>query len=185
MKDDFRNDIAEVLIQRKALAARVKALAGEIAGKCGSDSLTVVPVLSGAMIFTADLIRELPLKMKINLINVSSYAGETTDGEDPKILHALTADLSRRPVLIVDDILDTGRTLARVVEYVRGFEPADLRTVVLLRKKRRRAASALKPDFVGFDVPDKFVVGYGLDYNGLYRNLPEIAVLRKELYAAG
>jgi hypoxanthine phosphoribosyltransferase len=182
MPADYRKDVAQVLIRRKALAARVKRMGRDIAAAFGSESLTVVPVLSGAMIFTADLIRELPLRMKINLINVGSYAGESTEGEDPTILHALTADLSRRPVLIVDDIVDTGRTLRRVVDFVRAFQPSVLRTAVLLSKKRRRVAP-VRPDFVGFQVPDRFVVGYGLDYNGLYRNLPEIAVLRKELYA--
>lgn len=183
MKADPRKDVAKVLIRRAALAARVKRMGKEIVAAFGSESLTVVPVLSGAIIFTADLIRELPLKMKINLINVSSYVGDSVDGDDPKILHALTADLTGRPVLVIDDIVDTGRTLRRVVEFVRGFSPSKLLTAVLLRKKRKPAA-AVKPDFVGFDVPDKFVVGYGLDYNGLYRNLPEIAVLRPELYAA-
>lgn len=176
-----RDDVERVLISRERLAERVRGLAGEIAAAFGHDRVTVVPILSGSMIFTADLIREMPLKMRINIISVSSYQGATTVSGDLRINHALTDDLTGEPVLVVDDIFDTGKTLKGVLEYLGRFRPAVMRTAVLLQKKARQQV-AMEPDFVGFQVPDEFVVGYGLDYNGFYRNLPEIGVLRPECY---
>jgi len=181
MKKGLENDLAKVLIDRRKLAARVKEMAGEISDAMDGTELTVVPILSGSIIFTADLIRELPHKLRINVIGVSSYSGATTVGEDPRILHALTADLTNRNVLVIDDIFDTGRTIGRVVDHILTFAPHQVKVAVLLRKDVPHAVK-LRPDFVGFQIPDEFVVGYGLDFNGFYRNLPDVGVLRPELY---
>ncbi len=179
-------DLERILIPRAAIARRVHELAGEIArtyeGGEG-DGLTLVTILSGSLIFLADLIRELPLRMKIGLITVSSYRGATTESKGSIILHELKVDVAGRHVLLIDDILDTGGTLRMVRERLAGSGALSIRTCVLLRKPSK-APPDLVADFVGFDIEDVFVVGYGLDYNDLYRNFPDIGVLRKELYTS-
>lgn len=159
-------------------------MADQIAATYASDSegLVIVPILSGSIIFLADLIRRLPFKMRIGLITVSSYAGATTASRGAKLQSPLNVDVAGKHVLLLDDILDTGGTLRMVRDQLVQLGPASLRLCVLLRKPARAPAD-LKVDFVGFDIEDSFVVGYGLDYNGLYRNWPDIAVLRQELYA--
>ena len=175
-------DIARILIHRDQLEARNRALAAEIAGLFEGDDtgLTLVPILSGSIIFLADLIRHLPLKMKIALVQISTYPGTATSPGDPQTVLELSGDVAGRHVLVVDDILDSGRTLRRVLAMVRERRPRSLRAAVLLRKPSK-APPDLKVDFVGFDIDDLFVVGYGLDYNDLYRNYPHVAVLHPEL----
>lgn len=175
-------DVARILIHRDRIAARVRELAGEIAAAYNEDhvELTLVPILSGAIIFLADLIRHLPLKMKIALVQLSAYPGSTTAPRDPRTLLELTGDVTGRHVLVIDDILDSGRTLRRVQAMIREREPQSLRCAVLLRKPGK-APPDIKVDFVGFDIDDLFVVGYGLDYGDLYRNYPHVAVLNPEL----
>lgn len=175
-------DIARILFRQEQIHARVKTLATEI-GAIYSDStggLTLVPILSGSIIFLADLIRELPLKMKIALVRVSTYPGATTHPQEPQTTMQLSGDVRGRHTLILDDILDSGRTLRRVQALVAAQQPASMRTVVLLRKSAI-APPDVRVDFVGFDIEDQFVVGYGLDYDDLYRNFPHIGVLRPEL----
>jgi hypoxanthine phosphoribosyltransferase len=160
----------------------VQALAAAIAAAYGVDDrgLTLVPILSGSLIFLADLVRELPLKMKIALVQVSAYPGPARQAGQPATRLQLTADVRGRHVLVVDDILDSGRTLRHVQAMVAARQPASLRTVVLLRKPAK-APPDVPVDFVGFDIDDLFVVGYGLDYDDHYRNFPHIGVLRPEL----
>jgi len=180
------SDISRVLFTRQQIARRVEELAGEIA-RCYEDrphGLTIVAILSGAMIFLADLIRQLPMRMKIGLITVSSYPGPSVASRGARVLQGLQVDVGGRDVLVVDDILDTGGTLRAVLGHLRTYEPASLRVCVLLRKPAK-APPDLRVDFVGFDVDDVFVVGYGLDYDDHYRNYPDIGVLRPELYRAG
>jgi hypoxanthine phosphoribosyltransferase len=156
----------------------------EIAGAYDSDdagALTLVSILSGAMIFTADLIRHLPLKMKIGLITISAYRGATTESRGAKILQDLDIDVSGQHVLVVDDILDTGGTLRLVKNRLMLARPRSVQLCVLLRKPSK-VPPDIQADFVGFDIPDEFVVGYGLDYNDHYRNFPDIGVLREDLY---
>ena len=178
-------DIARILIPRDKIARRVKELAVEIARtyEQGDDEgITVVTILSGAIIFVADLMRQLPLKMKVGLIMVSSYAGPRTRPGEPKVIHGLNTDVAGRHVLLVDDILDTGGTLRMVRRRLEEAGARSIRTCVLLRKPAK-APPDLRADFVGFDIEDVFVVGYGLDFDDQYRNLPDIAVLREEVYA--
>ena len=176
-------DIQEILLTRDQIAHRVQELADQIAQTYAHDGhgLILVTILSGAIIFLSDLIRLLPIKMKIGLITVSSYPGTATASKGPKIIKDLDIEVSDRHVLLIDDILDTGRTLRLVRDQIAKRNPASLRICVLLRKPAK-APPDLTADFVGFDIEDRFVVGYGLDYNDHYRNYPHIGVLRPELY---
>jgi hypoxanthine phosphoribosyltransferase len=182
----MQGDIDRVLITEHQVACRVREMAAEIAAAYPDlqQGFTLVTVLSGAIIFLADLIRQLPMKMKIGLITVSSYAGATTESRGARLLKDLNVDVTGRHVLVVDDILDTGGTLRLVQHQLRQRRPKSLKTAVLLRKLDK-APSDVTADFVGFDIEDVFVVGYGLDFNNDYRNLPYIAVLKPELYLAG
>ncbi|MBI4581040.1 MAG: hypoxanthine phosphoribosyltransferase [Planctomycetes bacterium] len=178
------HDIDRILISRHRIAERVMELAAEIARTYAGDveaGLTLVTILSGSLIFLSDLIRCLPLRMKIGLITVSSYKG--TKPTPAAILQQLNTDVTGRHVLLVDDILDTGGTLRLVREQLVSAGPKSIRTCVLLRKPSK-APPDVPADFVGFDIEDVFVVGYGLDFNDHYRNLPDIAVLRPEVYAS-
>ncbi len=178
----MHNEIERVLISRQRIDERVREMGRELVEVYrDSDALTIVAVLSGAVIFLADLIREIPLKSRIALITVSSYAGATTESRGARITQQLQADLAGKDVLIVDDILDTGNTLRLVQAEIRRRGPATLRTCVLLRKPGK-APPDVVADFAGFDIDDVFVVGYGLDYNDFYRNYPHIGVLRNESY---
>jgi hypoxanthine phosphoribosyltransferase len=130
------------------------------------------------MVFVADLIREIPLKLRIEVLGVSSYPGKSIESKGASMRGDLPADLASRHVLVVDDILDSGQTIDLVTRLLREREPASLCTCVLLRKPGK-AKPGISADYVGFDIPDEFVVGYGLDFDGFYRNLPEIAVLKR------
>ncbi|MEO1235691.1 MAG: hypoxanthine phosphoribosyltransferase [Planctomycetota bacterium] len=186
----MRADLERILLNRDAIARRVEALAEEItADLAASDhdgQVTLVPVLTGSIIFVADLIRCLPQPMKIHLMSVSSYPGTATTSQGAKIDQTLTkvpTDLTGRYVLVIDDILDSGNTLRAVVGELSKRNPFALRTCVLLRKQRPEAMD-FPLDYAAFDIPDEFVVGYGLDYDGYYRNLPDIGVLRPDAIAA-
>lgn len=177
-------DIERVILHHDQIRARVRSMAEEIAHAYGpvdsGPGLTLVPILAGSIIFVADLIRELPVKMKIALVQVSAYPGRSTTAGEPRTVTSLNGDVAGRHVLIVDDILDSGRTLRRVQQMVRELSPASVRTAVLLRKPAK-APPDVVGHFVGFDIEDLFVVGYGLDFDDHYRNFPHIAVLRPEL----
>ena len=179
----MEQDIERVLIDRAQIARRCDELAGEIVatyqGRPGE--LWVVAVLSGAFVFLSDLIRRIPIRMRLTLLHVSSYPGRQTRSTEAVIEGQLPRHLAGRDVLIVDDILDSGKTLRAVIQRVWRQQPASVRTCVLLRKPDK-APSDVPADFVGFDIEDAFVVGYGLDYGQLYRNYPDIGVLRAECY---
>jgi hypoxanthine phosphoribosyltransferase len=178
----MERDIARILITQEQLARRVKELGAEVAACYPPDEvLTIITILSGSIIFFSDLIRHLPMRMHIGLVTVSSYPGATTESKGPKLLQDLNVDVRGHHVLIVDDILDTGSTLRTVQRLMRAKGVKSLRTAVLLRK-RAKAPADVPAEFVGFEIEDEFVVGYGLDYNNQYRNLPHVAVLRPEAY---
>jgi len=180
-----QSDIERILISRRQIAARVGQLADRISRQYARhpEGLVIVPVLAGAMVFLADLIRHLPLRMRIGLVGFSSYPGPATEPGDLACVRPLDMDIEGRHVLVLDDILDTGRTLRRVVSDLRRMKPASVRTCVLLRKPGKTEGD-FEPDFVGFDIEDVFVVGYGLDYDDQYRNWPDLVVLKPELYGA-
>ena len=168
----------EVLIPADRIQQRVDEMAQQLMRDYHGRPLTIVGVLTGCLMFLADLVRHLELSLRIGLIQASSYRGAATA---PGALHVhpeLLPDLRGRHLLLLDDILDTGHTLAHLVRELQTLAPASLRVAVLLRK-RGRQEEHLEPDYCGFEIPDAFVVGYGLDYNDEYRNLPYIGVLKQ------
>lgn len=165
-----------------AVAARVRDIASDIcrdypADEQGARGLVIVPVLTGAFMFLADLVRHLPQKIRIEVVTVSSYPGASTVSKGAALVGVLPTDLEGRDVLILDDILDSGQTLGLLQDEIAKRHPRSVRTCVLLRKNCPRARD-VRIDYVGFDIPDAFVVGYGLDFDGFYRNLPYVGVLR-------
>lgn len=155
-------------------------MAREVAAAYGKNEIMIVPVLTGSVIFLADLIRQLPMKMQVDIVAVSSYPGRTTRSRGVKILLPGSLPVAGRHVLIVDDILESGQSIAAVCALLQRRGAASVRTCVLLRKHCARQR-ALMADFIGFDIPDDFVVGYGMDFNHYYRNLPDIRRLTPEL----
>jgi len=176
----WQSEMQRVLISKAALARRVRELSHEIEEEFAGRELVVVAVLNGTVMFLADLLRHLSLPLRLDFIGVSSYGAGTESGE-MVFTKELRLDVRGRDVLLVDDILDTGKTLKRVVEKLRQLEPRRIKTCVLLEKAERREES-VKADYVGFNIPDLFVVGYGLDYAERYRNLPFVGVLHPDLY---
>jgi hypoxanthine phosphoribosyltransferase len=167
----------KVLITAEQIQKRVDELAREIAAAYQPhEPVTIVGVLTGCLVFLADLIRRLDLPLRITLIQASSYRGATTKPGDLRILPEMLLDLKDRHVLLLDDILDTGQTVSKLTDKLRELGPRSLRVAVMLRKLGRQQVP-FEPDFCGFEIPDEFVIGYGLDYNDEYRHLPFIGVL--------
>ena len=167
----------EILIAADRIHERLVELAGQIERDYQGRPIMVVGVLTGCLVFLADLIRRLDLPVRIHLVQASSYRGSATSPGELQLRADTLPDLTGLEILIVDDILDTGQTLSRVTDTIRARGAATVRVAVLLRKKER-LVEPVTADYVGFDIPDEFVVGYGLDYNDEYRHLPHIAVLR-------
>ncbi|HEV2295905.1 MAG TPA: hypoxanthine phosphoribosyltransferase [Tepidisphaeraceae bacterium] len=182
----MHGDIDRILIPQERIATRVRELAREITADhtppamSGEAEISIVPILTGAMIFTADLIRHVPIAMKIGLMTVSSYPGRSIRTQGSSVIGQQIGDVKGRHVLLIDDILDSGGTIKLVGPLVKELGAATVKTCVLLRKDRP-AARETPVDYVGFEIPDEFVVGYGLDYNDYYRNLPDIVVLKQDV----
>ena len=177
----LREEVESVLIGEKEIAARVRELAADIERDFVKQDLLVVALLTGTVPFLADLIRHITLPLRLDFMGVSSYGNKTAPGE-LVFTKELRLEAQNRDVLLVDDILDTGKTLRAVINKLNALELRSLKTCVLLEKKSRRAEK-ITADYVGFEVPDAFVVGYGLDYAERYRNLPFIGILKSEVYA--
>lgn len=179
----MREAIGQVLLSADRIAARVHELGEQISSdlKAIADDaeIVIVPILTGSIVFVADLIRQIPLKVRIDVVTVSSYPRAAKESVGAQIVGTLPADLAGKHVLIVDDILDSGGTIKLIREAICDRGAASVRFCVLLRKT---IPSALETpcEYVGFDIPDEFVVGYGLDYDNYYRNLPDVAMLRED-----
>lgn len=164
-----------ILLDETQLIEGVERLAAEIDTFYGERPLTVIAVMTGSLVLFADLIRRLSMPQRVGVVRASSYRGGTMSGA-LKIDAEMMIDVAGRDVLLVDDIFDTGKTLDRLTTMLHEFGAASVRTAVLLHKRRQHAVD-LRPNFVAFEIPDEFVVGYGLDYLDMYRNLPYLAVL--------
>ena len=174
-------DIDKVLISEEEIRRRVGELASQVESDFAGRDLVVVGLLTGTLIFLADLVREIDLPLRLDFIGVSSY-GDGTESCKLMFTKELKLDVVNRDVLLVDDILDTGKTLRAVINKLEGMSPRQVRTCVLLSKKARREYD-IPADYIGFEISDEFVVGYGLDYAEKYRNLRHIGILKPELYS--
>ena len=177
----MQEDIREILIDRYAIQARVFSMAQEIATCYGQQEFVLMPLMTGAIIFVADLVRHMPRRMRIEVTAVSSYPNAATVHQGTRLLYPTKFEVAGKHVLVIDDILDSGKTLAYVTSLLAESGAASVKTCVLLRKKIA-AEQHINADFIGFEIPDEFVVGYGLDFNHYYRNLPDLAVLQRHVF---
>jgi hypoxanthine phosphoribosyltransferase len=175
----MRDDIAAVLLSAEQIQARVRELGAAITRDYAGREPVVVFILKGALIFVADLIRAIDLPMRLDFMVVSSYGTGTESGGSVRIITDLSSDIRGRDVLVVEDIIDSGLTLAEVLAHLEVRQPASLTVCTLLSKRARRRVH-LDVRYLGFEIPDVFVVGYCLDYGERYRNLPFIGVLKPE-----
>lgn len=183
MRFDLQDDLATVLFSAEAIQGRVKELAANVEEMHAGQELTVIAIINGALIFTADLIRRVRLPLRLDCIRAVSYEEATRPVHEPKVIDSVRLDVKDRHVLLIDDILDTGHTLRTVRAEMLERGPASVTTCVLLDKKVRREVE-FSADLVGFEIPDRFVVGYGLDFAERYRHLPCIGVLKTEHQSA-
>ena len=177
----MQSDLERVLFEEATILRRLDDMAAQISEHYRDRELTVIAILNGSLMFMADLLRRIPLPLKLDCLSVASYHGKTETGGEV-IFKQVAPDVADRHILILDDILDSGHTLVAVREKLQMANPRSIRVCVLLRKKKLRQRPA-NADYVGFEIEDEFVVGYGLDFMERYRNLPCIGVLRKELIA--
>jgi hypoxanthine phosphoribosyltransferase len=179
----WRKEVKQVLITEREIAARLRQMSRQIERDFSRREMVVVSLLNGTVMFLADLIRNLSLPLRLDFIGVSSYGSGTESGE-LVFTKELRLDVRGRDVLLVDDILDTGKTLYRVLGKLRALKPRRIKTCVLLNKEERRVED-VKADYIGFEIPDYFVVGYGLDFAERYRNLPFVGILHEQIYKEG
>jgi hypoxanthine phosphoribosyltransferase len=176
-------DVEEVLLSGEQVQARVAELGAQLAADYDGRDPVLVSVLKGSIIFLADLVRAMPIPLSIDLMEVSSYGASTESSGQVRILKDLSTSITDREVIVVEDIIDTGLTLNYLLRYLHDKGPASIRICCLLDKPARRLAE-IEIDYRGFTIPDRFVIGYGLDYGERYRNLPYIGVLRPSVYGA-
>ena len=174
-------DVEEVLLTGEEVQARVAELGAMLAADYEGRDPVLVSVLKGSIIFLADLVRAMPIPLSIDLMEVSSYGASTESSGQVRILKDLSSSIAGREVIVVEDIIDTGLTLNYLLRYLHDKGPASIRICCLLDKPARRLAP-IEIDYRGFTIPDRFVIGYGLDYGERYRNLPYVGVLRPSVY---
>lgn len=179
----MQDDLERVLFDEATILARLDEIAAQISADYRDRELTVIAILNGSLIFMADLLRRIPLPLKLDCLSVASYHGALQTSGELIFRQVALPDIAGRHLLILDDILDSGLTLSAVREKLQTAGPSSVRICVMLQKKKLRPAT-VSADYVGFEIEDEFVVGYGLDYMERYRNLPCIGVLRKELIAS-
>lgn len=175
-------DLEHVLFDEPAIQRRLDEIAAKISEDYRDRELTVIAILNGSLMFMADLLRRIPLPLKLGCLSVASYHGQAQTSGELIFKQIALPDVMNRHVLLLDDILDSGATLSAIRARVETAKPRSIRICVLLQKKKRRQ-QPVKADYVGFEIEDEFVVGYGLDFMERYRNLPCIGVLQKELIA--
>ena len=175
-----QSDIERVLFDGPAIHKRLDEMAVQITTDYANSEVTVIAILTGSLMFMSDLLRRIPLPLKLDCLSVDSYHGKAQSSGEVTFEQLDVLDVAGRDVLILDDILDTGRTLAAVRTKLAMAKPRSIRVCVLLNKRKRRAIE-LVADYIGFEIDDEFIVGYGLDFMQRYRNLPYVGVLKKEL----
>ncbi|MCT4542980.1 MAG: hypoxanthine phosphoribosyltransferase [Vallitalea sp.] len=175
------NDMKEVLISEEKIADKVTELATQISSDFNGEKLVVIGVLKGANVFVADLIRKITIPIALDFMAISSYGSSTESSGVVKILKDLDEDIEGHNVLVVEDIIDTGLTLSYLSEYLKSRGAKTISICTLLDKPDRRKAH-IDVRYKGFDIPDEFVVGYGIDFNEKYRNLPFVGILKEEAY---
>ena len=178
----MHSDVKEVLFSAEELGKRVRELGKQITGEYQGKELLVIGVLKGANVFLADLIRHIELPLEIDFIAAASYGSSTESSGVVRLLKDLDYPIENRHVLLVEDLIDTGLTLHYLAENLKARQPASFQICTLLDKPERRKVS-MEVDYKGFDIPDEFIVGYGIDFNQKYRNLSYIATLKPEVYA--
>lgn len=176
-------DVEEILLSGEQVQARVAELGAQLSTDYEGRDPVLVSVLKGSIIFLADLVRAMPIPLSIDLMEVSSYGASTESSGQVRILKDLSTSIEGREVIVVEDIIDTGLTLNYLLRYLHDKGPASIRICCLLDKPARRLAE-IEIDYRGFTIPDRFVIGYGLDYGERYRNLPYIGVLRPSVYGS-
>jgi hypoxanthine phosphoribosyltransferase len=176
----MQDDLERVLFDEATILQRLDVLAAQISNDYRDRELTVIAILNGSLIFMADLLRRIQLPLKLDCLSVASYHGGLQTSGEVVFRQIAPPDVAGRHILLLDDILDSGVTINAIREKLQTANPRSIRVCVLLRKMKERAR-AVDADYVGFDIADEFVVGYGLDYGERYRNLPCIGVLKKEV----
>ena len=182
MNDNMKEDVLRVLLSEDEIREKVRELGGKITADYKNSNLMLVTVLKGAVVFLADLMRQIDVPAEIDFMVVSSYGSGVKSSGVVKIVKDLDVPLAGKDILIVEDILDSGLTLSYIKELLESRGPRSIRIATLLDKPSRRKVD-LQADYIGFSVPDEFVVGYGLDYDEKYRNLPYIGILKPEVYS--
>ncbi|MDD6769831.1 MAG: hypoxanthine phosphoribosyltransferase [Inconstantimicrobium porci] len=177
----MREDIKEILLSEEEIKSKVKELGAEISRDYEGKELVVVGVLKGSVIFAAELLKNITTDCELDFMAVSSYGNSTESSGIVRILKDLDNDIEGKHVLIVEDIVDTGITLSYLLKYLKQRHAASIEIVTLLNKPARRVAD-INVKYHGFEVPDEFIVGYGIDYAEKYRNLPYIGILKREVY---
>ncbi|MBI2914393.1 MAG: hypoxanthine phosphoribosyltransferase [Firmicutes bacterium] len=177
----MNGDVAEILLEETQIQAKVRALASQLSSDYEGMDLVMVCILKGAVLFMADLMRYISIPVTVDFMAISSYGAGTKTSGVVRILKDLDEPVQGKHVLIVEDIVDTGLTLKYLQNNLSSRQPASLRSCVLLDKPTRREVD-IQPDYVGFEMPDRFMIGYGLDYSERYRNLPFIGVLKPQVY---
>ncbi|ALZ88456.1 hypoxanthine phosphoribosyltransferase [Aerococcus urinaeequi] len=178
----MHKDVEEILFSTEEIAERIQVLGEELSANYQDKKPIVVGILKGSVPFMSDLIRAMDIKLQIDFMDISSYGGGVESSGQVKILKDLDADVSGRHVIIVEDIVDTGNTLAKIHDLFQHRNAASVKVVTLLNKPERRTAD-VSVDYIGFEIPDKFVIGYGMDFDEEYRQLPYIGILKPSVYA--
>ena len=179
----MHNDIEKILLSEQQIQARIQELGEVLTKEYADKNPVIIGVLKGVVVFYADMIRHIQVPCQLDFMWLSSYAGTDSTGK-MLVRQDVSADIEGRHVLILEDIFDTGNSLEFTVNHLKKQNPASIKICTLLDKpERRRAGVTLKADYVGFTIPNAFVVGYGLDYNEKYRNLPYVGILKPEVYA--
>ena len=182
MNDNMKEDVLRVLLSEDEIREKVRELGGKITADYKNSNLMLVTVLKGAVVFLADLMRQIDVPAEIDFMVVSSHGSGVKSSGVVKIVKDLDVPLAGKDILIVEDILDSGLTLSYIKELLESRGPRSIRIATLLDKPSRRKVD-LQADYIGFSVPDEFVIGYGLDYDEKYRNLPYIGILKPEVYS--